>query len=737
MKILKDNIIRILIVLINMLFSFQIIKQSYLIVDYKILYVLIIYIAATFAYCILNTVIKNNVKRLMLLFVGLALIALYLYRSSFFIRLTYDIEANVSIISNSVANAAATYFDQYKIFFIILVPILVFFFLFISERGCNNIIILYTLSIMILFWFIGFSNIVIEYIKWYIPLTVVSYAFNNYSSALKKLRKKNYKFNDARSKIVYFTILPAILVTLIVSNLPREYAGNYESQIKGKLTNNYASKNSNSLSKSAYGLELSGYSDSSEKLGGTLVLNNDLVLKIKASKPEYLRGVVKDFYTGDMWKRTKTTYEKKVQSDGNLFSSNAELLNKLNNADSMTIYPVNTKTTSIFAPMYTYDVSLPKGAIYFDKIPTFIGDLKNSDSYTLKYYATKETESFENCKDLSWLSEDRNTQEIDNFALLYNDYLQQPDTITDRTKELQQELIKNSRNRYEVIESIQNYLSKSFPYSLTVSANIESGDFVDDFLFNEKKGYCVYFASAAAMLCRMSGIPARYVEGFKMYDNKNSKGLYEVTNAEAHAWCEVLVDPQRGLWSVLEATPGILGATGSIANSAVTTPTVPVVANPSSSTEKSKAEINSSKGDLSKETIKTKGIHVSKLQIMLFIFSLLIVSFLIKIATAIKAIKKIIASDSMIPLYKYTMKRLNQIGIVKPDNMAELEYAQTISDFQLKVLVRKLSTNLYEEFYGKKKVRGVDKLLMYKELESYIKYSQSKTAYFIKKYLFL
>ena len=78
--------------------------------------------------------------------------------------------------------------------------------------------------------------------------------------------------------------------------------------------------------------------------------------------------------------------------------------------------------------------------------------------------------------------------------------------------------------------------------------------FLDYFLFQEKKGYCVYFATAMTMFCRIADVPARYVEGFKMPNNSLS-GRYTVTNEEAHAWCEYLLKADPDIWAVVDTAP--------------------------------------------------------------------------------------------------------------------------------------------------------------------------------------
>ena len=74
---------------------------------------------------------------------------------------------------------------------------------------------------------------------------------------------------------------------------------------------------------------------------------------------------------------------------------------------------------------------------------------------------------------------------------------------------------------------------------------------VAEFLFEKKRGYCEYFATAAAVLLRLQGIPTRYVRGFTVREANRLGGHYVVREADAHAWVEAFV-PGRGF---VEADP--------------------------------------------------------------------------------------------------------------------------------------------------------------------------------------
>lgn len=84
----------------------------------------------------------------------------------------------------------------------------------------------------------------------------------------------------------------------------------------------------------------------------------------------------------------------------------------------------------------------------------------------------------------------------------------------------------------------------------------ESRDFAIWFLREGERGYCVHFATAAVVLLRASGIPARYVSGYLAATYAGQTAA--VTGAQAHAWAEYY-EPSLNTWLILEATPGTPG----------------------------------------------------------------------------------------------------------------------------------------------------------------------------------
>ena len=104
---------------------------------------------------------------------------------------------------------------------------------------------------------------------------------------------------------------------------------------------------------------------------------------------------------------------------------------------------------------------------------------------------------------------------------------------------------------------ILDYLNNKIIYSEEIPEQTGSDDFVKGFLESDKTGYSVHYATAAALMFRYYGIPARYVEGYLITPDKveNAKdgSKISITGRDAHAWAEYYQD---GIgWIPFETTP--------------------------------------------------------------------------------------------------------------------------------------------------------------------------------------
>jgi len=136
---------------------------------------------------------------------------------------------------------------------------------------------------------------------------------------------------------------------------------------------------------------------------------------------------------------------------------------------------------------------------------------------------------------------------------LRRQYLQLPDEMPARVRDLAREITQEATGDYDAALIIQNYLSGNYPYTLKPPARPRGQDFVDHFLFDAKTGYCNHYASAMAVLCRCIGIPARFATGFVAGEVDVDTDTYEVRAKDAHSWVEIYIEG-RG-WQTFEPTP--------------------------------------------------------------------------------------------------------------------------------------------------------------------------------------
>lgn len=114
---------------------------------------------------------------------------------------------------------------------------------------------------------------------------------------------------------------------------------------------------------------------------------------------------------------------------------------------------------------------------------------------------------------------------------------------------------------------IREYLLQNYRYDLN-AVQREGLDPLESFLTVTKTGYSAHFASAAVLLYRLCGIPARYVTGYAAPQGlftAQPDGSYRAVlqDDNAHAWAEIYLD---GIgWQPREMTPGILGTTHDVA----------------------------------------------------------------------------------------------------------------------------------------------------------------------------
>ena len=256
---------------------------------------------------------------------------------------------------------------------------------------------------------------------------------------------------------------------------------------------------------------------------------------LTASPPQhYWRSVTYDVYVGAGWE-TSAAPPQAIQANTPLIQG---LLNgyKLLHLDVQMMEPEGRLFWS--GMLYSADIPFiadwrvrPQSSLFTDQSVLLQADmfaaLTNANSYRAESYIPNVS------------IEELRAATAEYPEELREHYLALPRSVPDRVHELAREIVKGKTNPYDKAQAIETYLRTTYPYDLEVPVPPEDQDVADYFLFDLKKGYCDYFATAMVVLARSSGLPARFVSGYATgsYDSPNAK--YIIRELDAHSWAEI------------------------------------------------------------------------------------------------------------------------------------------------------------------------------------------------------
>jgi transglutaminase-like putative cysteine protease len=230
----------------------------------------------------------------------------------------------------------------------------------------------------------------------------------------------------------------------------------------------------------------------------------------------------------------------------------------------------------IYAPYYTNYALLERS--YYEQ-DLYTAPSIRSDYYEFNYYYNVTLGSstgmlMENIEDPDYIV----------YEKLYRDYVNEVYTKLPEKglDQLKKDFADNEEletlSLTEKLDYVKSYLEQNTEYTLSPGTLPKGKDFVEYFLYENKKGYCSHYASAAVLMLRAMGVPARYAEGYaigaqqviqRSDDPEQSVSLYTedgkgqidsemmtvtVQDNNAHAWVEIYINGCG--WIPVEFTPG-------------------------------------------------------------------------------------------------------------------------------------------------------------------------------------
>ena len=132
-------------------------------------------------------------------------------------------------------------------------------------------------------------------------------------------------------------------------------------------------------------------------------------------------------------------------------------------------------------------------------------------------------------------------------------YLRVARSLSPRVGELALRLTRDRPDAAAKTDAVVKWLQSTHRYTTDLKRDTSIPDPLEDFLFQQSAGHCEYFASAAAMLLRLGGVPTRYVNGFLGGEWNGLRQSITVRDNRAHSWVEAYLGSAG--WVRVDATP--------------------------------------------------------------------------------------------------------------------------------------------------------------------------------------
>lgn len=450
-----------------------------------------------------------------------------------------------------------------------------------------------------------------------------------------------------------------------------------------------------------------GYGVDDSKLGGSFAQDHSLVFQAEAEQAGYWRVATRTNYTGKGWE-SDSLKDEEAQTAGRI-----SLKTFTNNV------PTERKTASIkFASdeaidkiVYPYgirEIEAPKGVEFkLEALYEAIQPVENNIDIRLKEYnIVYDQPKFS----MELLKESGDVDPAEIKALHTN----LPKDLPKRIGKLAKTITKNYDNRFEKVQAVEQYFNQNgFKYDTKNVAFPEADqDYVDQFLFETKLGYCDNFSTSMVVMLRTLDIPARWVKGFtsgEKVDTINTGmkqyNLYEITNANAHSWVEVYF-PKIG-WVQFEPTQGFTNLTDITRARTETNEQKP----------KQEQEKREEKEETRKEAVQKKSMETKQglvLLVAIFIFVAILGSILFitrlrwQTMLLLRKLTKNPTAKTYALMYHHILKVLSHKGLEKRNNETLRAYAMRIDGHYKGNELTLLTSNYEQLLYNKEETDNFD-----------------------------
>src|SRR5690625_339935 len=470
----------------------------------------------------------------------------HLFSGAWLYQLISELELNVTLIWAGNYDGTTDLFRSLLFFLLIWLISYLIYYWFVEVKRIFVFVILTFIYIMILDTFTHYDA-VLPIIRTFI----ISFLALGVTNFVREMNKESIHFARLKSLPTWF--VPIILTVAFTSFLgfmvpkPGPQWSDPVPHLKG------ISENANGLGKKSTERKV-GYGEDDTQLGGSFVQDDTPVFQAAVSDEHYWRIETKDEYTGKGWENSEPTRYEQMEQEAVQLATFTEDVATIE-TEAMIEFQGNVVIDKLVYPYGLQQIKdFDDGELLLDEHAEAIQREQRNQRPENQYQVSYNNPLFNR-------DELRETGEQD--SSINEQYTELPSELPDRVHDLAEEITSTYDNRYDQVVAIEQYFGKSgFTYEANnIPIPEDDEDYVDQFLFESKNGYCDNYSTAMVVMLRSIDIPARWAKGFtsgeKMSADSNeadSSGLdvYEITNSNAHSWVEVYF-PDVG-WVPFEPT---------------------------------------------------------------------------------------------------------------------------------------------------------------------------------------
>jgi transglutaminase-like putative cysteine protease len=301
-------------------------------------------------------------------------------------------------------------------------------------------------------------------------------------------------------------------------------------------------------------------------LGGARLLNNEPVMEVRSTAFDYWRAVAFDKYDDGAWQNTTGELARSILGAGTAEQARTPFDADVPIAVSDTRGRREVQQTFTMTADRLDDLIMVGGTPARISLPTLVehnyreqNGARQPNFDDLALIAAAERMRAGTVYTVTALVSQADVASLRAAGTDYPEwvrerYLQLPDSVSARTRERALAIVSSAgaSTPYDQAFAIQEAL-RVLTYNERIPNPPAGVDPVDWFLFEQREGYCDYFASSMVVMLRSLGVPARWVRGYAGGEFDIERGVYVVRENVAHSWPEVYF-PGFG-WERFEPTP--------------------------------------------------------------------------------------------------------------------------------------------------------------------------------------